>query len=60
MSEDGGSGHPRAVLISSADVLSGRYNYSFNHPGNNYFRDLIQDNREAYQSAPRRAVKNRS
>jgi hypothetical protein len=59
MSEDGGSGHPRAVLISSADVLSGRYNYSFNHPGNNYFRDLIQDNREAYQSAPRRAVKNR-
>jgi hypothetical protein len=49
----------KSVVITPADVLSGRYNYSFNHPGNNYFRDLIQENREAYQTAPRRAIKNR-
>jgi hypothetical protein len=46
------------VTVTSVDVLSGRYNYSFNHEGNNFFRDAIQDNREEYQAASRRAVKN--
>jgi hypothetical protein len=46
------------VTVTSVDVLSGRYNYSFNHEGNNFFRDAIQDNREEYQAASRRAIKN--
>jgi hypothetical protein len=47
-----------SIVVTSSDVLSGRDKQAFGHEGNNYFRDLVQINREAYQGSRRRADKN--
>jgi hypothetical protein len=47
-----------SIVVTSSDVLSGRDKQAFGHEGNNYFRDLVQIHREAYQGSRRRADKN--
>jgi hypothetical protein len=47
-----------SIVVTSFDVLSGRDKQAFGHEGNNYFRDLVQTHREAYQGSRRRADKN--
>jgi hypothetical protein len=46
------------VIVTPFDVLSGRNKAAFGHEGNNYFRDLVQQFREPYQTAAKRHDKN--